>query len=196
MIEDILKRMTGWERLGTKESQDGSKIIGHIPRDYPEAYLHGFFAPKNDEEWRSYGMKLPEDLTLFYRKCNGLRIFLDSISIYGIRSNYNRDSSAQFQPFDLKSHNKEHRNVWHPFPEEVEDLRVFFGSYTWDGSGIYMRTNAPEVYRVLRGDSNPVNSWSNLGSFLIKEYERLDALYDLNGYRIDKNRPTIPEIEA
>ncbi len=48
MIKEILERMTEWERLGSKESQDGSKIIGRIPRDYPEAYLHGFFAPKND----------------------------------------------------------------------------------------------------------------------------------------------------
>ena len=165
MFENLLDRMSEWQHLGQKSDQNGSRIIGHIPRDYPEAYLHGYYAPKSKYDWESYDLKLSQSLEPLYRFCNGLSLFLDCLSIFGIRSHYNRDLSAQFQPFDLKSHDKEHREIWHRLPKANTDTRVFFGSYSWDGSGIYATFDDFKIYRVKRDDYKPSNTWIDIETF-------------------------------
>src|SRR5688572_17356978 len=108
MLESILKRIDEWKRLGYKDSADGSRLIAHTPRDFPDAYLHSYFAARSNKEWKMYGFELPPQLRELYSECNGLSIFSDAFSIYGIRDHYKRDASAQFQPFDLIEHDSEH----------------------------------------------------------------------------------------
>jgi hypothetical protein len=192
MLESILKRIDAWKKLGFKESSDGSRIIGHTPRDFPGAYLHHFFAPRTPKEWQSYGVAPPGPLQHFYSECNGLSLFGDALALYGIRTSYRRDESAQYQPYDLIEHHREHCRVWHPRSNNKTDRRFFFGSYS-DGSGIYIEAESPEIYRVRRGETAPCNEWPELKGFLESEYDRIHKLFTHDGYLSDKKLNTTPE---
>ena len=192
MIEHILKRFQEWDHLGTKVAPDGSRLIAHTPRDFPEAYLHEFFAPVPESRWQSYGLALPGQLQQLYRECNGLSIFASSLALYGIRAHYARDLSAQFQPFDLASHHAEAIHTFHRGSPAENNEGIFFGSYYKDGSSLFTTPYAPNVYRVLRHSTSVVNSWPDLATFLQTEYDRLDRLFSRAGYLIDNKTPTTP----
>ena len=178
MLEALLERMDEWRRLGCKESADDSRIIGHVPRDYPQAYLHRFFAPRPKSEWETYGFEPTGQFEQLYAECNGLSLFSGALCVYGIRSHYIRDESAQFQPFDLIHHHEEHLRVW-PNPNYSS---VFFGSYCQDGSGVYAETESPIVYRLIRGETKPANEWPDIKTLLESEYERIRKRFNLEGY--------------
>lgn len=184
--------MMEWERLGFKEDNRGSKIIAHIPRNFPEAYLHKYFAPVGWSDWQRYGLVMPEQLVCLYKECNGLDFFLGKLSIYGLRQHFVRDLSAQFQPFDLKDHHKEHRTIYHPLKGD-QDNRIFFGSYLDDGSGVYVYLDSESVFRCLHGSSSPVNSWPNINNFLEIEFDRLASLHGDDGYLLEEDVDTTPE---
>ncbi|MCW5552991.1 MAG: SMI1/KNR4 family protein [Verrucomicrobiae bacterium] len=192
MLEAVIQRMDEWRRLGLKEAPDGSRIIAHTPRDFPEAYLHRFFAPRPMKEWETYGLKLLPQIRELYSECNGLSIFGGALEIYGIRAHYRRDDSAQFQPYDLLLQDEEHRCSWHPLVKRSPERRVFFGSFS-DGSGIYVEAQNPAVRRVLRGASNPVNEWPDVRSFLEAEFDRMSKLFTPSGYLLQKDLSTAPE---
>ena len=190
MIEHILQRFHEWDHLGTKSADDGSRLVAHTPRDFPEAYLHAFFAPVSEDRWKACGLVLPPPLRQLYRECNGLSLFANSLALDGIRAHYKRDSSAQFQPFDLATHHEEYL-LNHP--KGLPEGAIFFGSYVREGSPIFMTPNDPQVHRVLRRSSRVVNSWPDLATFLATEYDRLDLLFSRAGYLIDPKTPTTPK---
>jgi hypothetical protein len=196
VIEHILQRFHEWEHLGTKLASDGSRLIAHTPRDYPEAYLHSFFAPVPASAWQTYGLSLPGQLQQLYCECNGLSIFAGSLSLYGIRAHYARDSSAQVQTFDLATHHSESSRSFHQGSAADRDDGVFFGSYVEDGSHVFTGPYAPQVFRVLRHSSSIVNSWPDLATFLATEYDRIDRLFSRTGYLIDEETPTTPQQAA
>lgn len=193
MIQHILQRFGEWEHLGTRDDSSGSRLIAHTPRDYPEAYLHAFFAPITAAAWDTYGLPLPGQLQVLYRECNGLSLFAGSLSIYGIRAHYHRDLSAQFQPFDLASHHSECIRSFHPNAEQQFEEPIFFGSYSRDGSHVLTTPYSPKVFRLLRGNRVPVNSWPDLQTFLMAEYDRLDGHFTRSGYLRDKQLATTPD---
>jgi len=175
-----------------KIADDGSRLIAHTPRDYPHAYLHSFFAPAPDSAWERYDLMVPAHLQQLYRECNGLSIFTDSLSLWGLREHHERDMSAQFQPFDLATHHSECVNSFHPRALPGHKNRVFFAGYGEDGSSVFSIPTGPQVFRVLRGSSEVVDSWSDLTAFLTTEYDRIDRLFSRSGYPIDEDMPTTP----
>jgi hypothetical protein len=196
VIEHILQRFHEWDHLGTKVAADGSRLVAHIPRDYPQAYLHSFFAPLPQSAWQSCGLSLPGQLQQLYGECNGLSIFAGSLSLYGIRAHYRRDLSAQFQPFDLATHHSECIHSFHRgSPADSED-GIFFGDYVEDGSHLFTTFYAPQVHRVLRHSSRVGNSWPDLATFLATEFDRIDRLFSREGYLIDEDTPTAPQQTA
>ena len=193
MIEHIVQRFHEWDHLGTKLADDGSCLFAHAPRDYPQAYLHSFFAPLPETAWQTYGLSLPGQLQQLYRECNGLSIFAGSISLYGIRAHYARDLSAQFQPFDLATHHSECIHSFHRGSPAESDEGIFFGGYVEDGSDVFTTPYSPQVHRVLRHSSRIVTSWPDLATFLATEYDRIDRLFTRSGYLASENTPTTPQ---
>jgi hypothetical protein len=193
VIEHILQRFHEWDHLGNKANADGSLLVAHTPRDYAQAYLHSFFAPVPESAWQTYGLPLPGQLQQLYQECNGLSIFAGSISLYGIRAHYERDLSAQFQPFDLATHHSECIHSFHRGSPTDSDGAIFFGGYVEDGSHVFTTSNAPQVHRVLRRSSRIVNSWPDLATFLATEYDRIDHLFTRAGYLNDEDTPTTPQ---
>ncbi len=178
------------EPLGVRKLPDGTILIGHVPQVAPEAYLHNVF-PGLDRKGLNQiesliGQPLPEPLRRFYTVFNGLDLFSSSLAIFGLRANYSRSGDDAWQPFDITLPNVDERI------DNANDDTVFFGSYEWDGSLLYMNAEDPSVYRCSRESVEPLNQWSTLEEALIQETRRLDALFDTKGRKIDENRPTTP----
>jgi hypothetical protein len=191
MLTRLRESLGLWSHLGTRESADGSQLIGHTPRDFPEAYLHRYFAALPASAWAGFPILLPAHLQDFYRACNGLSIFR-SLSLWGLRGHYTRNDSAQFQPFDLLTHHEEWCAAARSGGGVVRDGTIFFGSYSWDGSGIYVVGDQPQIHRSAKGSADPLNTWPDLTSFLAVEYDRLAKLFTPEGYAIDPRAPRVP----
>jgi hypothetical protein len=186
MIGYILGRFAEWEHLGSKQSETGSRLIAHTPRDYPQAYLHRFFAPVPEAALRDYGVPLVGQLRDFYSACNGLSLFAGSLDLWGLRAHYVRDASASFQPFDLALHHGERAGRFN-FSDGV-----FFGSYSEDGSAVFARASSLEICRVSSDSRQPLNRWADLPTFLDSEYDRLDKLFTRAGYLAGEEASTLP----
>lgn len=192
MLTEVLARIARWEHLGSVESEEGSRLVAHTPRDFPQAYLHTYLAPASAAAWNDYPVSLPPQLRKLYSACNGIHLFGAALSVYGIRSHHRRDASAQWQPFDLASHHAEWSRACERAGSDLSRGTVFFGSYMWDGSGVYVVGESPEVHRSLKGSASPINTWPDIPSFLLAEYDRLHALFSPEGYLLDESVPTIP----
>jgi len=192
MLTYVHQRFSDWEHLGVIESETGSRLVAHTPRDFPQAYLHRYFAPVPTSAWDGYPIKLPDQLSSLYAVCNGLSLFGGALSLWGMRAHYSRDSSAQFQPFDLAAHHNEWLQASQRQGVKPRQGTTFFGSYSWDGSGIYVVEGRSDVYRSLKGSPEPVSMWSDLAFFINSEYDRLAGLFSRSGYQFDDNIPTVP----
>ena len=189
MLTYIQHRLQEWEHLGVKTAADGSRLIAHTPRDFPQAYLHAVFAPASASAWEGYGPQLPAHLQALYRCCNGLMLF-GALTLWGVRAHYARDASAQFQPFDLASHHTECVRMLHPLASNEPDQRVFFGNYSDDGAALYTQADSPRVYVVPPDTAEPIASWASVSEFLASEYDRLDAMFTRDGYQRDEDAST------
>ncbi|MFC1926048.1 SMI1/KNR4 family protein [Chloroflexota bacterium] len=190
----ILEILHRWKPLGFKEVMTGAKLIGHIPAVAPEAWLHCVYSPLNIESIkeieRRLDMPLPISLIILYSFTNGMNLFSDSISIWGVRENYIRTGDAVWQPYDLVD-----MNLPCERPRDANKSIVFIGGYNWDGSSLYYdaKASSPEaIYRCSRDSVIPLNQWTDLWAMLEEEIVRLSCLYGEDGLAINPDTPTIP----
>lgn len=64
MLTYLEHRLREWEHLGVKTAADGSRVIAHTPRDFPQAYLHAVFAPA-----AASAQFQPFDLAVHHTEC-------------------------------------------------------------------------------------------------------------------------------
>lgn len=186
----IASKLFEFKNLGFSEDTHKTKLIGHLPRVAPHAWLHQIFAPlersdiKKIEEELS--VKLPSSLVSFFLFANGLNVFSNSLSIYGMRKPISRSEIA-FEPFEIKTSNLIER------PRDAESHHLFIGGYNWDRSQLFMDTKDGKVYRCLRNSSGKLNHWNSLFSMLSSEIDRLSSHFDENGYENDADVATITD---
>ena len=131
--------------------------------------------------------EVPLDYKNFLLHCsNGLSIFLNTLSFYGIRKKIDRDLENAWQPFSIISLNT---------IERIKDARTydfFIGGYNWDGSLLYIDTKTNYVIRCSNKSVQPLNSWNNFEEMVTSEMKRIASLFDENGNEKDVDIPTIP----
>lgn len=177
-----------WKHLGAIDDADGGQLIGHVPHIAEFAYLHGIFSPLDQDGIEKIEIKLakrlPDFLSNFYRKANGLRLFSGNIVVYGLRLDYDRSDfiKASLQPFDIWAPNVPER----PVNANIDNL--FFGFYQYDGSEVFCdKTGA--VFRCKMGDvSHIYNRWENFESWLLSESMRLGGIFNENGVCLDSEK--------
>ncbi|HXJ61224.1 MAG TPA: SMI1/KNR4 family protein [Verrucomicrobiae bacterium] len=191
-LQEILGIIQRDRGLGFRELPNGTQLIGRVPHVAPNAWLHELFPPISDTRidgvQSEIGMLIPEAFRDFLSLGNGIRLFSGSVSIYGVRENYERGEDAVWQPFDLVA------------PNTVERLRdaknsyLFVGGYPEGrGSYLYISNDDQKVYRCSRQSCEPLNRWESFPQMLLTEARRLATLFDRNGRRLDSSKAVTPQ---
>lgn len=193
-FNDVLKYLEKYEVGGKRELQNGTKLICHVPHIAPEAWLHIIYNKLSNQqivelEKKSITGSFPEVFKEFLRYTNGINIFSDSLSIWGLRTTYARTGDEAIQPYDLIELNKERT-------KKTPSTWLYFGSYSWDGSIVLFDLNenskTNKVYLCERRTDNLLKEWPDFWSWFTSEVERLGGLFSINGIEKDVNFPTSP----
>jgi len=193
-MQYLLDFLRKWESKGKRELLNGTKLICPVPHIAPQAWLHQIYAQLSElqiiELEKELPISLPKDFKDFLSHANGINIFSDSLSIWGLRNSYVRTGDEAIQPYSLSDLNAER-------PRGCPDSWLFFGSYSWDGSRVMFDLKEGigsnnKVYLCLRNSTIIIKEWSSLWDWVIAEVERLGRMYDENGVVIDDNMPTSP----
>lgn len=175
--------------LGVDKGEVVSKY-GHIPQLAPEAYNIYMFSPLTDEQLapleRVLNQEVPKQykifLTLF---SNGMHIFHRCLNLFGLQEGLDR--RGRFQgPFDLSIPNVYER------PSNADSNCFFLGSYSYDGSLLYLKDDASTVYYCARRDATPIKEWTSFSDMLIEEIQRLKSLHNADGILKSTRRSTLP----
>jgi len=190
--EEIKRLLFKYQDLGKKKLEDGTVLIGKALHIAPEAWLHQIYPTLSDGDINalesSINRSIPNDYKQFLSRCsNGLNVFADVLSLDGLRKNMNRSSiEAAWQPYSILTANTKERL------KNAPRNCFFLGGYSWDGSLLYLDEDDGKVYRTSRKIFKPLNMWNDFETMFICEIERISALHDEEGRRIDINKPTVP----
>lgn len=192
-FQDIIKSLRTWETGGNKVLENGTELICQTPHIAPQAWLHILYPSLKVEQIKEYEMRFPNqfpsEYSGFLEMTNGINIFSDSLSIWGLRNNYERIGDRAIQPYDILALNTER-------PKGCPSSWLFFGSYSWDGTRMMFDLGESfeinRVYRCARRSTQILQEWPNFWNWLTSEVERIGKLFDPNGVKYDKKAPTAP----
>lgn len=192
----IVKDLSSWDSNGIKKVDDGVNkgtiLICKAPHIGTEAWFHEIYLPSlNEDEIKhiatSLKVDLPDDYIEFFKEFNGINIFSDELSIWGLRKSYKRTGDEVYQPYDVITHNQELRAKK---PGSV----LVVGSYSYDNSLIAynLADSKTKVFRYNSSKFKVLNTWQSLTELLESEVKRLSRLFDEKGVKINKNASTVP----
>lgn len=192
-LRNVLENINQWESKGIHQCRNGARLVCHLPKVAPKAYLHDVFPALNEKEIYHLENKVeqtfPTWLKNLYRIVNGLNIFSCTIALFGHRKNNERGfEGASCQPFNIVTPNTTER-----MPDAPPNA-IFIGSYNWDGSLIfcYSDSHNPYIFRTERDSFNPVNKWLSFDEFIGNEYSRISLFFNSDGYEKNESSPTTP----
>lgn len=163
---------------------DGTRCIGHLKL---HRFTHIIHPPLSVVEithlQERLGHSIPAELIDFYAHHNGMTLFQDELSIYGLRRSYSRQiGNALAEPLDLAHANQLDRAKYLD-PQLVEFAFCSAG----DGSIFAMTHGRPEVTKLTREGEKVLATWPSLGDCILDEFDRLKAWWD-NGGREESQR--------
>ena len=175
--------------LGAVEEERGSRY-GHIPQLAPEAYNIYTFAPLTEERLALVEQNIGREIPCQYRTflthvSNGMHIFHRCLSLLGLQGVLDRRGDFQ-GPFDLSIPNVYER------PSNADGNYFFLGSYSYDGSLLYIKDDVSTVYYCARRDATPIKEWPSFSDMLIEEIQRLKSLHNADGILKSTRRSTLP----
>jgi len=189
-LKEVYSIVDKGKALGEKVLPNGTRLVGHVPHIAPEARLHLIFPPLTEKDIDyiegQLGKDIPSSLQVFFFHHNGISLFSGSLSIDGLRRNYNREGDDVWQPFDLLVTNE------FESPDDFKENYILIGGYRQDGSRLYIDNLSGKVYRSSRESSKPLNEWSGFEEMLLSETLRLSKLFDEQG-KLVKGTATVPE---
>ena len=191
-LDNIRELITKFSYLGTKQTANKKALlIGHAPQIAPEAWLNCLYKPVSLKEIqlieKSIGVSIPDSYKSFMLSfSNGLNILGDTISLFGYRFNYIRNSEEiLWQPYDIIIPNLYER------PKNATHNDFIIGGYEWDGSKLYINKDN-EICYCKSEDITPLKKWNSLSDMLYEELTRLYELVSENGLFIDTDCKTTP----
>ena len=157
---EVLKK---WEIKGNKIIANGTELLCPVPHIAPQAWFHVIYAGLSKEQIAQFEEKFPIPFPLKYKEflleSNGINIFSDSLSIWGLRKTFERTGEGALQPYDLLSLNEER-------PKGCPNTWLFFGSYSWDGTRVMFDlaegNDQNKVYRCARRSTQILQEWPGL----------------------------------
>ena len=190
MYSEILLRLKEYKYLGEKHLADGTHLIGKAPHIAPLAWLHSIYPGLTEQNILELEKQLkhpiPDDYKSFLRISNGLSVFNTTLSLFGLRRNYDRSVDQVWQPFDILTSNIRER------PENAKSNVFIIGSYDWDGSLLFIDSKTNKVNLCDRDDVTSLYEWPDFETMLRSEISRLITLFDKNGKELDADSSTLP----
>lgn len=189
----ISNTLNKWGDKGKNILKNGTIQICHVPHIAPQSWFHEIYNGLSDEQIDSIEKKLhtkiPIDLREFYKICNGINIFSDSLSVSGLKLSEERFGEEAIQPYSIFITN-------YGRPKGCPDSWLFFGRYRWDGSKVFFDLkngfDSSRVYYIEKDSLKIKKEWPDFFSFLLDETQRLSEMFDENGVKVDENASTIP----
>lgn len=187
----IIDKLKEWKEIGEKVTANQTLLIGKVPHIAPEAWFHSIYNGLNEDQILDIETRLKKVLPNHLREClktaNGLKMFSNSVSIWGRRTSYARTGEEAYQPYDIIDLNED-------LSSEISNDWLAFGSYFWDGSTMFydLTSNDDKVFICERDSMKKMKTWDNIYLWLEEEINRLSKMYDFNGVEIDEDAPTIP----
>ena len=192
-MNEILNVLHKWDNKRINILKNGTIQICHVPHVASQAWLHKIYNGLADEQIDKIedelNLKIPIDFREFYKICNGINIFSNSLSISGMKLSYERTGEEAIQPYCIIVTN-------YGRPEGCPDSWIFFGSYQWDGSKVFFDLknglDSSKVYYSEEDSLEIKKEWPDFYTFLLDETQRLSELFDENGVELDDSISTIP----
>lgn len=182
--------MLHFAKLGQQLTEHGVHLYGRAPHVGKQAFSHTLYPLLSDLQiaslGASIGRQIPAHLADFYRECNGLHYFVDTLSIDGLRLVGGRGFDAFYQPYGLATPNVDERI------HGAADDMVFFNGYAWDGSRVYTKTDDRRVFLCPWHTVQPLKIWPSLQDFITGESARIFERFDAKGVLLDESRSTLP----
>ena len=178
---ELLHSLNRRKNLASRVASNGTRLIGQT-RLGERNYIHLVYPPLSTERLIDICVEvadetLPEVYCDFMRRANGMSLYFDSLLIYGWRSDSSVVGDDPPEPRSIIALNKSSR------PIDAEQSCFFFGSYSADGSLLYMNLDDLCVYRCPKNTAKPSQKWYDFWDMLAEEIARLDQLYDDEGDR-------------
>jgi len=188
--ETFLKPLNRFKSLGEKKSDNNSRLIGNPDKSKPFYWLIKIFFPLGEKELSNLTdeINIPNEYKNFLLNCcNGLDLFLGTLSLFGYRENMNRTFKDVIQqPFNILTVNLKEK------PKNSKDEYFYIGSYNWDGSLLYINIKDHSVHLCKSNDATSVHSWESFETFLSMEVNRICSLMKDDGTEIDSEKSLLP----
>ena len=140
IFDEIKTLVNEFSINGEKRLENGTWLVSPAPEIAPKAWLHIIYKPLTLSDVNfleeKFKKKLPVDFKTFLGQSNGLSLFGNQISIWGLRKDMARVGNEAWQPFDLLQHNA---------PSEVPigspNNLIYFGSVERGTSWLFFKIN-------------------------------------------------------
>lgn len=190
-MSKLEKLLYKFKHLDVHQVSNGAILIGRAPHIASEAWLNEIYPTLQTDDLDELEMCLRTTIPSEYKRfltevSNGLSILVAEFSLDGLRRNYDRTVDGNRQPFSLEIPNVHER------PRNAKENHLFIGGYKWDGSHLYIDKETSKVHFCDRWDATSLYEWNSFGEMLISEIERIYALYDTNGVKINEDMWTTP----
>lgn len=119
-----------------------------------------------------YNWELPPELLDLYSECNGMRLFLSGLCIFGVQTR-----EYEMEPFDIATENHNIHARMAANNHDNEDL-IFFGSYGKDCVFAYNSKNPERILCVKNGQAEPIMTFDTLKDMFEFFVPRIAEQYD------------------
>ncbi len=191
--QTIISKVMKFSDLGLERSEvTGAIKIGRAPHVAPLAVINCLYQPIEDKDVRfiekETGLKIPSAYKYFLTHIsNGLNLFVDTLSLYGLRRFNGRSLDFAWQPYSIIEYNTSE------LPKKITNDMFIIGSYDYDGSRLYM-THDNKVHYCKPNDATSLLTWPSLEEMLESEITRLYKLFDDKGVMYDESASTLPVV--
>jgi SMI1 / KNR4 family (SUKH-1) len=185
LFHEVDQAISTWSSCGEKQLLSGVRLICPTPHIAPEAWLHVLYPPVTIEDISrletDLRASLPKDFRDFLLRANGLELFSNNITVWGIRGKLSRSGDKAWQPFDLRSHN---RSSDRPYgsPNSI----VYFGSVGRGENRCFFEPRGPSyiVGVTNRHDYQPSNYWPDFGNWLLDGIRKMKHKFNSAGIMV------------
>lgn len=177
-IQDVFER---WRQLGSRRLASGTELIGRIPSDDEDVWMHALYGPLSVPQIEALEQRLrqrlPRDLRALYRITRGMSLFQGAFRLFGWREPGIRVADQGLQPDDLLELNHELDVLgWKP------KHAIAFAENAWDQTVhlFGMTSRSRQVARCQRATGEILELHSTLWECLVAKLYKLDQL-QVNG---------------